>query len=160
MNHDSTGTLYSGRATNWVALGLTTALALPLLLMAGPWSRDSWTAPSFVIPLVIAAAAVVGNLMTLSSLRTLVGANGVSIHFGVFGWPRYRYPLDRIRSIEAVEVPRSWWAWGISWSPRRGLMLTIRNGPALRLTLTNDRKVTISTPHPDDAVRVVAAAPR
>jgi hypothetical protein len=50
------------------------------------------------------------------------------------------------------------WGWGISWSPRQGLWLTLRTGPALRLTLTNGRRVTISTPLPENAVRAIADA--
>ena len=34
-------------------------------------------------------------------------------------------------------------------------MLTLRKGAALRLTLINGRKVTISTPHPDAAVAAI-----
>ena len=58
-----------------------------------------------------------------------------------------------------MTIPSSRWAWGISWSPRLGLMLTLRTGPAMQLTLANGRRVTISTPDPDVAVAVIAAAP-
>ena len=159
MNHDRITTLYSGRTTNCVALGLTTALIVPLLAM-GAGSKDAWTAPAFVIPLAVVAVVALINLLTLSSIRTLAGPNGVSIHFGAFGWPRYHYPLAKIQDMVAVQIPISWWAWGITWSPRRGLMLTLRNGPALQLTLTNHRKVTISTPHPEEAIQAIAAVAR
>jgi hypothetical protein len=39
-------------------------------------------------------------------------------------------------------------------------MLTLRTGPAMQLTLANGRRVTISTPDPDVAVAVIAAARR
>jgi hypothetical protein len=39
-------------------------------------------------------------------------------------------------------------------------MLTLRTGPALRLTLITGRKVTISTPHPDAAVNALETARR
>ena len=159
MNHDRITTLYSGRTTNWVALGLTTALIVPFLAM-GAGSKDSWTAPAFVIPLAVVVVVALINLLTLSSIRTLAGPNGVSIHFGAFGWPRHHYPLAKIQDVAAVEIPNSWWAWGITWSPRRGLMLTLRNGPALQLTLTNNRKITVSTPHPENAIQAIATAAR
>lgn len=159
MNTARISILYSGRATNWGALGLTTALVVPLLV-SGAMSTGSRSAPGFVIPLAIVAVAALVNLLTLSSLRTFAGPNGVSIHFGAFGWPRYHYALSRIQHVEAVQIPKSWWAWGITWSPRRGLMLTLRSGPALQLTLTNGRRVTISTPHPHDAVHAIEAARR
>lgn len=149
--------IYSGRATNWTALGLTTGLLIPLLGFAGPGSDGSWVAPGFVIPLAVVAGTALLNLFTASSVRALAGSNGVTVHFGVFGWPRFRYPLGRIRTAEAIDLQGSRWTWGIHWSPRRGLMLTLRSGPALRLTLTNGRSVTISTPAPDDAVRVLVA---
>jgi hypothetical protein len=82
------------------------------------------------------------------------------VHFGVFGWPRFRYPISRIQHAEAIEIPSSRWACGIYWSPRRGLMLTLRTGPALRLSLITGRKVTISTPHPDAAVNALDTARR
>jgi hypothetical protein len=157
VNQDRISTLYSGRSTNWIALGLTTVLLGPLLLMAGPWSKESWTTLAFVVPVAVVAVTALVNLLTISSIRTLAGPNGVSVYFGPFGWPRCHYPLARIQKMEATHIPNSWWAWGITWSPRRGLMLTIRNGPALQLTLTNNRRVTISTPHPDDAIQAIAA---
>ena len=36
--------------------------------------------------------------------------------------------------------------------------MTLRHGPALRLTLTNGRKVTVSTPDPEAAVRAIERA--
>ena len=39
-------------------------------------------------------------------------------------------------------------------------MLTLRNGPALRLTLTNGRKITISTPQPQAAILAIDSARR
>lgn len=53
-------------------------------------------------------------------------------------------------------MPASWWGWGIYWSPRRGLMLTLHSGPALRLVLTNGRRITVSTPDPGLAVATIA----
>lgn len=148
---------YSGRATNWPAIWLSTALVVPLLAMA-QGSHGSWTDAGVLVPLTVVAAAVLVNLFTASSVRTIAGANGVSVHFGVFGWPRFHYPVDRIQQAERVELSRSMWAWGLYWSPRRGLMLTLRNGPALRLTLTNGKRVTITTADPDAAVQAIAAA--
>ena len=151
--------IYTGRATNWPAIWLSTALVVPLVAM-GVGSDGSWLAAGFLVPLAIVVLAIIVNLLTASSVRAIAGTNGVTVHFGVFGWPRFRYPISRIRSAEAVTIPSSRWAWGIYWSPRLGLMLTLRTGPALQLTLTNGRRVTISTPDPDVAVAVIAAARR
>jgi hypothetical protein len=157
VNDTAVHTFYSGRTTNWFALWLTTVLAVPLLALGV--ANGSWTGLGLIAAAVIVVAVLV-NLLTANSVRSIAGPNGVTVHFGVFGWPRFRYPLDRIRDAEAVEISVSpWrWGWGISWSPRQGLWLTLRTGPALRLTLTNGRRVTISTPLPENAVRAIADA--
>lgn len=144
-------TVYTGRSTNWPAIILTTALVVPLAVMAVA-GEGSWTAIGLLIPLGIVVATAIVNLLTATSVRATAGPNGVTINFGVFGWPRFRYPIQRIQLAEAITIPSSQWAWGIYWSPRRGLMLTLRTGPALRLILTNGRTVTISTPEPEAAV--------
>ena len=155
----ATHTVYSGRSTNWPMIVLSTGLLVPFLAMAGG-SKGSWTSVGLLLPLALAVAMVVVNLLTATSVRATSGPNGITVHFGVIGWPRFRYPLERIAVAEAINVPMSWWGWGIYWSPRRGLMLTLRTGPALRLVLTNGRKVTISTPAPADAVRAYEDARR
>jgi hypothetical protein len=152
-------TIYSGRTTNWPMIWLSIALLAPLGFMAAG-SHGSWTAPGFLVPVLIVVATSVVNLLTSTSVRALAGPAGVTVYFGVVGWPRFRYPIDRIERAEAIQIPRSWWGWGIYWSPRRGLMLTLRTGPALHLVLTNGRKVTISTPAPADAVRALDDARR
>ena len=147
-------TVYTGRSTNWLAIGLSTALAVPFVAL-GVGSNGSWTAPGYLIPMLLVFAVFIVNLLTASSVRSTAGPNGVIVNFGVFGWPRFRYPLERIQHAEAITIPPNLWSWGIYWSPRRGLMLTLRKGAALRLTLINGRKVTISTPHPDAAVAAI-----
>lgn len=82
----------------------------------------------------------------------------MTVHFGVFGWPRFRYPLERIARADVVDVPVYFWGCVMYWSPRRGLMLTLRSGPALRIVLTNGRRITVSTPDPEAAVRAIEAA--
>jgi hypothetical protein len=37
-------------------------------------------------------------------------------------------------------------------------MLTLRNGPALRLTLTNGRRIAISMLHPEQALHAITTA--
>jgi hypothetical protein len=157
MNNTAVHTIYSGRSTNWLMICLSIALVLPLLAL-GAGSKGSWSSVDFLIPLLVVVSAAAVNLLTATSLRTTAGPNGIAVHFGVLGWPRFRYPMHRIEHVEAIEV--SQWAWGMYWSPRRGLMLTLRNGPALRLTLTNGRKVTISTPQPHAAVMAIDSARR
>ncbi|MCU1391919.1 MAG: hypothetical protein JWM34_347 [Ilumatobacteraceae bacterium] len=143
--------VYTGRTTNWIALGLTIALAVPLILM-GQQSGGSWADVGFLIPVLVVVAAIAVNLVTSSSVRTTAGPQGVTVHFGAFGWPRFRYAAEQIARAEAIEVLPAMWTWGMYWTPTKGLMLTLKGGPALRLSLTNGRKITISTPNPEDAV--------
>lgn len=158
MTNASVPTLYSGRSTNWPAMWVSLALMAPLVLLAK--DNGSRTSLGVIIGITLFVGVALVNLITASSVRAIAGTNGVTVHFGVFGWPRFRYPIGRIQRAEAIEIPSTQLAWGIYWTPWRGLMLTLRNGPALRLTLVSGRKVTISTPDPDAAVRAIDAARR
>ena len=157
MTDTGSHTVYSGRSTNWPMIWLSTALLIPLVAMS-QGSGDSWTSPGLLVPLAVVVVAAAINLVTATSVRALAGPQGVTVSFGAFGWPRFRYPIDRIRVAEAIDLPASIWTWGIYWSPRRGLMLTLRTGPALHLVLTNGRHVTISTPDPATAVLAIERA--
>jgi hypothetical protein len=149
--------VYTGRTTNWPMIWLTTALVVALVALA-PGSEGSWTEVGLLVPLLVAIGAAAVNLLTATSVRATAGPQGVTVHFGVFCWPRFRYPIERIRHVEAISIPSSQWAWGLYWSPRKGLMRTLRTGPALRLTLNKGRHVTISTPNPAAAVDTLTRA--
>jgi hypothetical protein len=157
MTDTTTHTVYTGRSTNWPMIWLSTALLVPFVAMS-KGSDASWTDAGQFIPLMVVFIAAAINLLTATSVRTVAGPNGVTVYFGVVGRPRFRYPIDRIRHAEAVQLRSSIWTWGIYWAPRRGLMLTLRTGAALRLVLTNGRQVTISTPDPDAAVVAIDEA--
>ena len=142
--------IYSSRTTNWplLAAGVTGALALMLLgrPWAGPW-------PGMIVPLAIVLGALALTLVTMSSLRVTTGPRGIHIRCGVFGWPRVAYPRERISGGEVVTVSvwRTWNA-GISWSPRGGWTFVLRSGPAMRLTLSNGRRVTVGVKDPQAAL--------
>ncbi|MET8680787.1 hypothetical protein ABZW18_25185 [Streptomyces sp. NPDC004647] len=157
MTDRSVSALYAGRSTNWLVIWLSIGLMLPLVVMGGA-PEGAWMSSGFVVPLAGIASVALVHVLTASSVRATAGTHGVRVHFGVFGWPRFRYSINRIRHAEAIEIPPSRLAWGIWWSRRFGLMLTLRSGPALCLTLATGRKVTISTPHPDVAVKAIDAA--
>ncbi len=150
-------TTYSGRSTNWPALVLTVLFAAPLLLLAKS-PDDPWWSWAIVFPLGLVTLMVLASVATASSLRALAGPRGVTVRFGVFGWPRFHYPIERIERAEVVDVPAVFWGCVVYWSPRRGLMLTLRPGPALGLVLTNGRRITVSTPDPAAAVRAIESA--
>lgn len=151
--------VYTGRATNWPLLVVLCALVLPLVIL-GVGGDGSWLAPDFIVPLILLVAFVVLVVLMSTSVRATAGPRGVTVHFGVFGWPRFHYPLHRIAHADVVEVSASSAMWGVHWTPRRGTMLTLCGGHALRLTLRSGRTVTISTPDPAGAVAAVERARR
>lgn len=92
--------IYTGRATNWTAIGISAALAVPLfILSASP--RQSWLEAT---ALLVYAVGVALYVLTGSSVRTPPGPNGVSVHLGALGWPRCTYRLDQIHRAEVVDL--------------------------------------------------------
>ena len=146
---------YRGRTTNWPVLGLLVALVVPFLALG---SQDR-SAAQLVVPVAIAAAAVLVTLLTTSSVRASAGSDGVVVRFGPFGLPRFHFPPARIARARVVHLaPWALLGWGIFWSPGRGLLLTLRSGPALELRLTDGRRVTVSVPDPAAACEALALA--
>lgn len=147
-----TGTMvvYSGRTTNWPVIAVAVAGGLALVVFGRPWAGP-W--PAMIGPIAIALLALVAGLVTSTSLRVTTGPLGAHIRCGVFGWPRFTFPRERIAHGEIVTVSiwRSW-TWGINWTPRGGWAFFLRSGPAVRLTLTNGRLVTIGVTDPSAAL--------
>lgn len=137
--------VYTGRTTNWFVLVVAVLLLVPLLV----GSQEG-----LAVSALFAVAATAALIGTGSSLRTTAGPAGVTVHFGALGWPRFRYSRERIAGAAVVDVPGQW-SWGPWWTPTHGLQLTLSQGPALRLTLTNGRKVTIGTPNPEAAIEAL-----
>ncbi|GGK08045.1 hypothetical protein GCM10010123_42500 [Pilimelia anulata] len=146
--------IYTGRATNWFIAILSAALLAPLLIMGGAsgggW-LDRWG------PLPVAFLLGLLNLLTAASIRTTAGPNGVSIRFGVLGWPRCTYPLAAITRADVIDLHPLAVAHGFWWTPRR-TCCTVRSGPTLRLTLRTGRTVTVTVPDPHAAVAVIREA--
>ncbi|GGK38421.1 hypothetical protein GCM10010124_34130 [Pilimelia terevasa] len=140
--------IYTGRATNWPVVALSAVLAVPLLIMGKP--ADGRAA---AVPLLLVVVGVLAEAVTAGSVRTTAGPNGVSVRFGLFGWPRCTYRLDQIAHAEVIDLPLWRVAYGFWWTPRR-TCCTVRSGPTLRLTLRTGRTVTVTVP---DAPAAVAA---
>ena len=98
-----TGTtlVYSGRTTNWPVIAAAVAGGLALVLFGRPWAGP-W--PGMIGPLAIALVALALGLMTSTSLRVTTGPRGVQVRCGVFGWPHFAYPRERISGGEVVAV--------------------------------------------------------
>ena len=148
--------VYTGRTTSWPMVAATSVAAL-LLVLTGKASDDSWSDLVFIVPLALVAVGVLGEVLTGSSVRATAGPNGLTVHWGLIGWPRCTYRLDEIERAEVIDLP--WWrvSYGLWWTPRR-TNCTVRRGPTLRLTLRNHRTVTITVPDPAAAVAALHEA--
>jgi hypothetical protein len=139
--------VYTGRATNWTSVVVSGVLLVPLIGLA---STSGSVDSTVVVVGVLALVGLLAEVATASDVRASCGSGGVTIHWGVVGWPRATYRLDEIEEASVVDVP--WWAvsYGFWWTPAR-TVCTVRSGPALRLRLHTGRKVTVTVPDPHAA---------
>lgn len=149
-------TVYTGRTTSWPMVAATCVGAL-LVVVMGKESDGAWGDPMFVVPLILVAIGVLANVLTASSVRATAGPNGLTIHWGLVGWPRCTYHINEIDHAEVIDLP--WWrvSYGFWWTPKR-TNCTVRSGPTVRLTLHNQRIVTITVPEPEAAVAALRDA--
>ncbi len=149
-------TIYTGRETNWTAVVVTALLNVPLLGLAFASENGSAQQTGLVVASLV-LLGVLAEVATASDVRATCGSQGVSVHWGIVGWPRMRYVLADIADASVVTIP--WWAvsFGFWWTPTR-TVCTVRSGPALRLRLANGRTVTITVPDPHAAVAALRAA--
>ena len=150
----TTYSIYTGRATNWPMVIISGALVVPLVVL-GNATGGRWR--DLAIPLLVAAAAVLLNVVTAANVRTTAGPNGVAIRFGLLGWPRGTDRIEQIAHAEVVDLDVWHVAYGFWWTPRR-TNCTVRPGPALRLTLRTGRTVTVTVPDAQAAVAVIHEA--
>jgi hypothetical protein len=145
--------IYTGRATNWPVVLVSAVLLVPLGVAAR--SQQTWW--DVAVPMLVFVAFVALYALTGSSVRTTAGPQGVSIHFGLLGWPRAGYRLDEIERAEVIDLAPWYVSFGFWWTPWR-TCCTVRSGPTLRLLLRNGRTVTVTTSRPDAAVAAVHEA--
>ena len=146
--------IYTGRATNWPMVLLSSVLVVPLLVLGGR-GDGNWRGST--VALLMAIVGVLLNVFTASSVRTAAGPNGVSVRFGLFGWPRCTYRIAQIERAEVIDLQLWQVAYGFWWTPRR-TCCTVRSGSTLRLTLRTGRTVTISVPDAHAAVAAIREA--
>ena len=92
-------TAYTGRATNWPSVIVSGLLLVPLIGLAA----SSGSVPETVVAFtVIALVGLLGEVVTASDVRASCGPHGVSIHWGVLGWPRAKYPLAAIANASVA----------------------------------------------------------
>jgi hypothetical protein len=145
---------YTGRATNWTSVVISGLLLVPLIGLAaasGPVFKTG------VAVTIVALVGLLGEVVTASDVRATCGPHGVSIYWGIFGWPRAKYALNDIRDASVIDVP--WWrvSYGFWWTPSR-TVCTVRSGPALRLVLDSGRTVSVTVPDPQAALAALRSA--
>jgi hypothetical protein len=146
-------TVYTGRATNWTSVVISGLLLVPLIGLAFTSGAVLETGLAIV---ALVFAGLLAEVVTASDVRASCGSHGVSIYWGILGWPRARHSLSEIADVSVVEVP--WWAvsYGFWWTPSR-TVCTVRSGPALRLRLKRGRTITVTVPDPQAALAALRA---
>lgn len=150
--------IYTGRVTNWPAVVVSSAVAL--LLLVPPFTADgdnSWGVAGLALLGVLVGVGILLTVVTCTSVRATAGPNGVTVRWGLVGWPRLTYRLADIERAEVFDLSLLWVAWGYWWTPKR-TCCTVRSGSTLRLVLGNGRTVTVSVPDPAAAVAAIDAA--
>ncbi len=148
--------VYTGRTTSWPMVATTGVALLPVALM-GKESNGGWGDLMFVVPVILMAIGLLAFVLTSFSVRSTAGPNGLTIRWGLVGWPRSTYRLDQIERAEVINLP--WWrvSYAFWWTPKR-TNCTVRSGPTVRLSLRNRRIVTITVPDPAAAVAALREA--
>jgi hypothetical protein len=147
--------VYSGHSANWPIMIVSLVLAAPLVIIsyANHGSLEEMLVPFLIILLIGASVAV------SSSLRSTIGPSGASVRFGVLGYPRFHWSLEDIVSAEPVEISKWNQMLGVCWwTPGGGWRLSLRSGSAIRLTLTNGRRVTFDVEDSAEAIQAIEAA--
>ncbi|MEE1942652.1 hypothetical protein V1L54_25145 [Streptomyces sp. TRM 70361] len=120
-------------------------------------------------PALLVAAAVVDEYRSIAlwllvvpvaflatgAIRVTVSRRGVTVASLLLPFLRRRFALDRIRQASARWTrPTEIGGWGYRWSP--GLSaVSLREGDALWLTLTDDNRFVITVDDADTAARLV-----
>ena len=124
------------------------AYVIPLVLAvaavaAGFWAASTDDAAALIVWIVLALVAIVG--FAFSRLTVLIGKGQVLVEFGL-GWPRRRYRLAEVTAIE--QVRSKWWhGWGLRWIPN-GTMYNVWGLDAVELQLESGKVFRIGTDEP------------
>ena len=122
-------------------------LPLPVLLAAvsAVERRDAASLEALAVTAVVCAVGLLG----LGRLTIELRGDILAWSFGYLGWPRWQLPLAQVVQVD-VGRPSLWRGAGIKGLLGKDRLYTVAvGGPALRLTLTDGRSVTLGTPEPD-----------
>lgn len=131
--------------SGWMlATGLVSALGLLVIAAVAPAHR------AITLWLLIVSAA----FLITGAIRVTVSRDGVSAGSALLPFLRRRFPLDRIKHASARRTrPTEIGGWGYRWNP--GLSaISLREGDALWLTLTNGNQFVITIDDADTAAQL------
>lgn len=145
-------TVYTCRLTNWRNFCYN-AFSVIFLAVFG-WFANGLHWQFYIITILFAIDVIMA--VTATSQRVTASPSGLTVRFGVFGLPRFVIPRATIAEAELVDWPSSKYrAWGLYWTRKRGWVLAVQTGPALRLRLTDDRIFTVAMSEPAVAARAM-----
>ncbi|ASR34055.1 hypothetical protein BAY61_02585 [Prauserella marina] len=151
--------LEPGQRASW--LGGTTsfvaaATIVPVVLLLFGIETVSGTPVPIVAYLIVLGTGLVLGLV-MSRLGVVVNENGVTIRFGILGFPRRHVPLSDIASADTGSL--GFWSlggFGIRANPATGTMAyKLRGGPALKLTLRGGQVVWATVDRPEQAAGLI-----
>lgn len=100
----------------------------------------------------VATAAGVG----LGTIRVVSGVRGLSVGFGIWGWPSRTISRDRIAAVTVENIsPLRWGGWGYRMRAG-GTRVIVRSGPAVVVELTNGRTFGVTVPDAENHAAVLA----
>lgn len=134
------GTVWEGTSSNGWLLTIFAGIGGTLLVLAPQLSW--WLLPTGVF------VALLG--LGTGTLHVRCDANGLTVRYGLLGWPVQRIPMAEIRAAYAVDLdPAEWGGWGYRWAPRQnGTAAVTRRGPAIVVQRKDGRRFAVTV---DDA---------
>ena len=132
-----------------IAVGMVMAIVLAVYLrwMGAP-----------VIVVAVSAASVVACAVYVSTVRLVVGADHLVLGSGPWAWPSRVVSYDDIVEVGTRDLSLSQVVGLGTGSPLHLTRLTVRAGPTLCVVLRSGEQVRVSTPHPDQAVRLITGS--
>jgi hypothetical protein len=96
--------------------------------------------------LVLPGSVVLAACGTLAVLHVRCDARGLTVHYGLLGWPVQRIPLEDITVAHAIDLePVEWGGWGYRWAPgQNGSAAVTRRGPAIVVERADGRRFAVT----------------
>ncbi|WP_107657273.1 hypothetical protein [Nocardia suismassiliense] len=147
--------VYTCRVTNWPMLWIGVVVFVSMTYLGSVLHSAVLRFLFTALWIIVLVKAIVET-----SQRVSAGPGGLTVTLGAFGLPRVTVARASIARAEIIDLPVTFWSRvGVYWTRKRGWFLTPTWGPALRLTLTNGRMVTVSMPEPAAALVAMGFTP-